>query len=273
MHEQFSISKHAMPDTQPQFSIITVVYNDASGLAETRSSVASQVFTDFEWIVIDGGSSDGTVALLEQSNQTCLRWISEKDSSIYDAMNKGMDLAKGEYLVFLNAGDTFPNSDTLYSASKALEKEPRPDVLFGGAEYIFPDGKSVFRPPKPMAKSIWHGLPANHQATYYSRNILNGLRYDLRYRICGDYYLIAMLYKKGISPAYLDKSLVRFEVGGTSYVNRKRLFWEPYLIQRDVLHNHLILRLLSLLKRGISTLGMMVLQNLHRAKSRVQNGA
>lgn len=257
---------------RPRFTLITVVYNDAAGLALTRSSIVSQTFSNFEWLVIDGGSSDGTVRLLEEGCPVPVRWISEKDSGIYDAMNKAIPRSQGEYLVFLNAGDTFPGSGTLAAVSDALEAGRTPDVLFGGAEYIFPDGKAVFRPPKDASRSIWHGLPANHQATYYRREFVDGLRYDDRYKICGDYYLIAALYKKGFRATYLNQSLVRFKVGGTSYTNRKRLFWEPYLIQRDVLHQSQVLRLLSLVKRSISTFGMVMLHNLHGGKKEGRHG-
>lgn len=252
---------------QPRFSIITVVYNDIFGLALTQFSVASQLFSDFEWIVIDGSSSDGTVDFLNKCEQIGLQWVSEKDSGIYDAMNKGIERARGEYLVFLNAGDAFPSEETLLFVSNALMSNSKPDVLFGGAEYVFPDGFSLFRSPKMVEYSIWHGLPANHQATYYSRNFLSDLIYDIKYKICGDYYLIAELYNKGLRAAYTEKSLVRFSVGGASYSNRVPLFMEPYMIQRDVLKLPLALRLLSFMKRGVSTLGMLVLQNIHRTKN------
>ena len=261
-----------MSINSPLFSIISVAYNDIDGLALTKSSIFSQTFSDYEWIVIDGGSSDGTVDFLEKCDEKNLQWVSEKDAGIYDAMNKGIAKSKGEYLVFLNAGDSFPASDTLFAVYKALLTTEKPDVLFGGTEYVFPDGRCLYRPPKVVSESIWHGLPANHQATYYSRTILNGLLYDTTYKICGDYYLIAKLYKMGFKPGYLETSLVRFGVGGTSYVNRAPLFWEPYLIQRDVLLEPVFLRVVSLLKRGISTLGMVVLQNIHRAKRSTQHG-
>lgn len=259
-----------MTSKQPLFSIITVVYNDVAGLALTTTSIASQVFSDFEWIVIDGGSTDGTVEFLAQCDQASLCWVSEKDKGIYDAMNKGISRSTGEYLVFLNAGDAFPNVNALLLVSNALDASAKPDVLFGGAEYIFADAGSVYRPPRDASKYIWHGLPANHQATYYSRKFLNGLLYDVRYKICGDYYLIAKLYTMGFRATYLDKPLVKFSVGGTSYQNRVPLFLEPYVIQRDVLKLPFALRAASFLKRGISTIGMSVLQNLHRVRRRYQ---
>ena len=250
----------------PTFSVITVTYNDLSGLTATRNSVCCQAYSSLEWVVIDGGSSDGSVSFLQQCDEQNLTWVSEPDQGIYDAMNKGIKKSKGEYLVFLNAGDVFPGPDTLSAVSEALSQNSKPDVLFGGAEYVFPDGSTVFRPPKQVSRSIWHGLPANHQATYYSRNILGGLLYDLKYKICGDYYLIAKLYTKGFRAAYAGISLVKFSVGGASYSNRVPLFLEPYRIQRDVLHEPLAWRLASFLKRGVSTLGMLALKNLHRAR-------
>ena len=238
----------------------------------TQSSISAQSHQDFEWVVIDGGSNDSTIAFLEQSEQKGLHWYSEKDEGIYDAMNKGIERSKGDYLVFMNAGDAFANSDTLSSVAKALSFFSYPDVLFGGAEYVFPDGKSVFRRSKIASKCIWHGLPANHQATYYRRGALNGLLYDTSYKICGDYYLIAKLYNRGINMANVEMALVKFSVGGASYINRGKLFWEPYLIQRDVLHQPVIRRIASLLKRGISTLGMIVLQNIHKNKHATRHG-
>ena len=261
-----------MANPPPQFSIITAIYNDIEGLALTRSSIAAQSFQDFEWIVIDGGSSDGTVAFLEQSEQKNLHWYSEKDEGIYDAMNKGISRSKGKYLVFLNAGDAFASLDTLSSVAESLSFLSYPDVLFGGTEYVFPDGKYVFRRSKVATKSIWHGLPANHQATYYKRGALNGLLYDTSYKICGDYYLIAKLYTRGISMANVEIPLVKFSVGGASYVNRSKLFWEPYNIQRDVLLQPLFWRIVSLIKRGVSTLGMIALQNIHRDNHLTRHG-
>jgi len=260
------VETQGMHSDFPIFSIITVVYKDIDGLISTKESVFSQSFLSYEWIVIDGESNDGTVNFLEQCDQDRLTWVSEKDEGIYDAMNKGIIKSRGEYLVFLNAGDVFPSSDTLSSVNKALVSATKPDVLFGGTEYVFPDGRSLFRPPKNVSKCIWHGLPANHQATYYSRNILYGLLYDLKYKICGDYYLIAKLYNSGFKAAYIGISLVKFSVGGASYVNRVPLFLEPYIIQRDILQQPLVWRLVSFFKRGISTFGMLVLQNIHHAK-------
>jgi putative colanic acid biosynthesis glycosyltransferase len=250
----------------PHFSIITVVYNDITGLALTKASVFLQTFPDFEWIVIDGGSSDGTSSYLSSLQSPFLKWISESDRGIYDAMNKGILLAQGEYLVFLNAGDIFPSLNTLALVSDEIDKHGKPDVLFGGAALVFANGKSIVRSPRKIESYIWHGLPANHQGTYYKRNALGDLLYDPTYKICGDYYIIAKLYLKNISVAYLNQALVKFSVGGASYQNRVPLFLEPYKIQRDILKKSLPLRCVSLAKRLVATAMMILLQKLSQIR-------
>ncbi len=249
-----------LTESHPLFSIITVTYNDLAGLKLTRESVAGQSCSDFHWVVVDGASSDGTVDFLSRVGDGKLMWLSEKDSGIYDAMNKGMNLARGDFIVFLNAGDIFPDSMTLAKVKDFLSSLPAvPDLVFGGATLALPNGRKSYRSPRKMERYIWHGLPANHQATYYRRACLGDIRYDTTYRICGDYYLVAVLYLKGGKAAYLDEPLVDFRVGDTSYRNPSLLFWEPYAIQRDVLKLSFATRLRSLVKRLISTLGLVIL--------------
>lgn len=225
-----------------------------AGLALTQSSIANQSYEDFEWIVIDGGSSDGTVTLLEQCNQNNLRWISEKDDGIYDAMNKGIGMCRGDYVVFLNAGDCFSDSRVVAEVSDFLSApQGLPvDVLCCGANLVLADGRKVYRPPKRVDEYIWHGLPANHQATYYRRVALGTQPYDLRFKICGDYFLAATLYIKKATFGYLDRHVVEFYLDGVSYSWRKELFMEPYAIQQKVLLLGFGWRILSLLKRFVS---------------------
>lgn len=258
----------AMNLFQPIFSIITVVYNDPAGLALTHNSIASQSLKNFEWIVIDGNSTDTTLECLKNTSINNMVVVSESDNGIYDAMNKGIKKCSGRFLTFLNAGDIFSHSETLSEVSTSINSTNiNIDVLFGGTEYIFPDSWSVYRPPKSLELSIWHGLPANHQATYFSKEVMRGFAYDLKYKICGDYYLIASLFKKNLRAWYLNKSIVKFEVGGTSYNNRSLLLLEPYLIQRDILMKPLWLRAVSFFKRCLSTLLMVSLLTIHKKRT------
>ncbi len=240
------------------FSIVTVVLNDRSGFLKTMNSVKQQTFKAFEWIVVDGGSSDGTIDLIKSAD--CVSdWISEHDSGIYDAMNKGIAKSSGDYLVFLNAGDSFSDEKVLDRVDGLISINNNVDIVFGGANLIFPGGKSVYREPRNIKRYIWHGVPANHQATYFSKKIIQHNHYDSRYKICGDYYLVAKLYTTGVKAIYLNLPLANFEVGGMSYNTPVKLFWESYLIQRDVLELPLMFRVVSFIKRTIATLGTVIL--------------
>lgn len=249
-----------MHTRQPFYSLITVVFNDLAGLKETADSIARQDCPDFEWIVIDGGSTDGTPEYIAGLGARVAKWLSEKDTGIYDAMNKGIHLSSGTYTVFMNAGDAFRDRSTLQHVKDRLAtRSPRPDVLFGGATLILRNGREVYRSPRDIHAYLWHGLPAYHQATYYLSSRLKSTRYDTAYRICGDYYIVAKLYLQGIQPSYLDRSLVNFRVGDTSYRNPVPLVLEPYTIQRDILRYSLFRRSLSMAKRLFSLAAVAVL--------------
>ncbi len=243
-----------------KFSIITVVFNDLDGLEKTMQSMFTQDFKDYEWIIRDGGSGEKTTKFLESLDES-VRWVSGPDQGIYDAMNSCVSIATGDYVVFMNAGDTFYDSKTLAKVAERLSAEDcAAGVLFGGAMLSFASGsRMIYRPPRRAGNYLWKGLPANHQATYYHRDLLGVAPYDLQYRICGDYYLAAMLMRKGARSVFLDVPLATFEVGGSSYKHRKQLFDEPYRIQRDVLGMPFHYRLASMIKRFVSIAGFVLL--------------
>lgn len=242
------------------FSVITVVLDDIQGLKKTHASLLEQSNKDYEWIVKDGGSKDEIVHFLEGLSGN-VKWVSQKDRGIYDAMNQGIALSSGDYVVFMNAGDVFHDSEVLASVAEAISSgDQAAGILFGGAMLSFPQsGKMVYRPPRRSEVTLWHGLPANHQATYYQRALLERTPYDLRYPLCGDYFLAASLMKEGAVAKYLNKPLAIFEVGGQSYQKLGHLFAEPYRIQRDLLGIPLHYRLASVVKRFVSTAGFVLL--------------
>jgi putative colanic acid biosynthesis glycosyltransferase len=244
---------------KPFLSIITVVLNDVDGLKRTMESIVSQQFQDLEWVAVDGGSIDGTIEFLSQYKEDTIKFISARDRGIYDAMNKGVELCKAEYVLFLNAGDFFSHTSVLRDVKTCIQAcLCPPDILFGGATLVFSSGIRWYRACRRIETYIWHGLPAMHQATFFKHNRLQNTKYDISYRICGDYYIAAKLYKKGITVSYLDESLVDFVVGGTSYKNKRKMLIEPFFIQRDVLELDLLRRVISLTKRIISITGVMV---------------
>jgi putative colanic acid biosynthesis glycosyltransferase len=255
-----------------KFSIVTVNYNDAKGLCRTCESILFQSFGSFEWIVVDGLSTDDSVGYLQSLDIPFLKWRSEKDGGIYDAMNRGIAMCTGEYVVFMNAGDVFYGNEVLSDVAQMLVVDNQvADILFGGALLSFAgSGRSAYRPPRPAEISLWHGLPANHQATYYRRCLLTQTPYDLKYSLCGDYYLAARLMQNGAFAIYLDAALAIFEVGGQSYKRLGHLFAEPYRIQRDVLRTPFYYRLASVLRRLVSTVGFVVLSQPFFKKSNCQ---
>jgi len=238
------------------FSIVTVVKNDLKGLGETLGSLKVQSCKDFEWIVVDGGSTDGSVELLKNEASIDPIWRSEDDNGIYDAMNKGVRMSGGKYIVFMNAGDLFADDDTLSDVREAIEcsgaKEP---VLFGGAVLEFPNGRRWYRRPRDATEYIWHGLPANHQATYYPAGWLRDNPYSDEYAYCGDYYVAARAVEAEIPFVYLAKAVARFRVGDKSYSHPVRLIVEAYRVQRNVVGVSLARRIISLLRRVIAIAG------------------
>ena len=132
-----------------RFSIITVSYNAAGAIGRTARSVIGQKFRDFEYLVVDGASSDGTpqeaLEATKGSNDIDVNIVSEPDNGLYDAMNKGIDRATGDYLIFLNAGDTFHSSDTLSILNKAIEDNDFPGIVYGQTDIVDSPGQGLYR--------------------------------------------------------------------------------------------------------------------------------
>lgn len=172
----------------PLFSIITITYNAAMELPVTMKSVADQRCHDFEHIIVDGASKDDTLALARSLGVDGLRIVSERDSGLYDAMNKGIHFAKGKYLIFLNAGDSFASADTLGQYAKAASSSP--DIIYGDT-VIVDAGGNILRPrhlsvPQVLSfESFSDGMLVCHQAFCVRRNLAPD--YDLKYRFSADY--------------------------------------------------------------------------------------
>ncbi|RLL50649.1 glycosyltransferase [Mariprofundus sp. EBB-1] len=236
------------------FSIITVVYNDKEGFCNTKKNISEQIYKDFEWIIIDGASTDGTAEVVAELIQDpSLKWTSEQDNGIYDAMNKGLSIASGEFVVFMNAGDVFSSKETLQIVAEKISKQENAiSILFGGANLVFLNGKSKYRRPRKSCNTIWHGLPATHQATYYKTDLIKNDPYDLKYEMCGDYYLTASVVIQEVSEAYIDEPLVDFRIGDFSFKNPILALTEAYSIQKNLLHSSLPFRVASFSRRLVA---------------------
>lgn len=173
-------------NSEPLISIITITYNAEKTLLPTMKSIASQTFRDFEHIIVDGASTDRTLTIARQFDDT--RILSEKDRGLYDAMNKGLHLARGKYLLFLNSGDTFHSDRTLDSYAERARKGD--DIIFGDTVIVDKDrhiiGKRHLSAPTTLkTDSFSQGMLICHQAFMVRKEIAP--EYDLRYRFSADY--------------------------------------------------------------------------------------
>lgn len=187
-----------------KFTVITITYQAEAVVGRTLQSVLSQNYEDIEHLIIDGASTDGTLALVETYKQQsdasgCGHKVivkSEPDEGIYDAMNKGLTQASGDYIVFMNAGDFFPQDDTLEQIARRchlneLPSSELPAVLYGNTNIVDGEGKFLYprrlQPPERLTwRSFRHGMLVCHQAFYARTDIAKNLQYDTRYRYSAD---------------------------------------------------------------------------------------
>lgn len=173
---------------RPLITVITVCYNASSTIARTAASVAEQTFGDVEHLVVDGASRDDTLAVARQHGRPDMRIISEPDRGLYDAMNKGLHAARGEFVVFLNAGDKFHSPDTLSDYAAAISEGV--DIVYGDTVLVDDFGTFIAprhhsAPERLDADSFKRGMLVCHQAFMVRRAIAPD--YDLRYRFSADY--------------------------------------------------------------------------------------
>ncbi|QLR72560.1 colanic acid biosynthesis glycosyltransferase WcaE [Citrobacter freundii] len=218
-------------------TIITVAFRNLQGIVKTHASLAHLAQAgdiSFEWIVIDGGSADGTQAFLENLNgENRLRFISEPDNGIYDAMNKGIALARGRFALFLNSGDIL-HADAA-SFIRQLKTQSDKAMVIGDALLDFGDGNKIKRRAKP-GWYIYHSLPASHQAIFFPLNGLHAWRYDLQFNVSSDYALAAKLYKSGYAFKKISGLVSEFSMGGVSTTNNLELCRDAKKVQRQILH-------------------------------------
>lgn len=188
----------------PRFSVITITKDNPIGLARTEESVNAQRLTDYEWIIIDGAV--------------------EPDRGIYDAMNKGIDRAQGDYLIFMNAGDCFASDLTLQIIAAQ-----------GDADFIYGDAwEGGYLKPARAHTHVHRGLFTHHQAMVYRRDMIGDLRYDETYPIGADYKFTAQFLQKAQGILYIPQPLCVFEGGGVAQFRAKQGRAEQRKIRREL---------------------------------------
>lgn len=218
----------------PLFSIITVTYNAEPTLPPTLRSIEAQTLTDFELLVIDGASTDGTLRLLADSPIKTLKVVSEPDSGIYDAMNKGMAMATGDYLIFMNAGDAFPEADTLTRYAEAIRSRGvRPGIVYGQTRIVdagrHPVGMRHLTAPEDLtARSFAYGMLVCHQAMAVDRSIAGP--YNTAYRFSADYDWVIRCLHASPRNVYTGAVTAEYLEEGMTSANRRQSLIERFRI-------------------------------------------
>lgn len=202
---------------KPLISVITVVFNGEKHLEQTIQSVLDQNYENIEYLIIDGGSTDRTLEIIQKYEDRIDYWVSEPDKGIYDAMNKGIDLAKGELIGLLNSDDYYA-PDAIESVVAAYLRQKGPNIYFGDATIIQDDLGISFRWHSDLR--YWRGMSVVHPAMFVHREVYDSLgRYDLRWRLAADYEFFLRALTKGILFIAVKRIIVNFRNTGLTAKN------------------------------------------------------
>ena len=194
-----------------KITVVTVCRNSLSLLQKTVGSVLAQTYPQLEYIIIDGASDDGTTDFLQHCSDARLRWFSEPDNGIYDAMNKGVAQATGSWTIFMNAGDTFFHNDTI---SQMFAHQPTADVIYGD---VYKEGKGTLRAETPHNA---HRMYFCHQSAFIRTDCLRRLPYDTNHPYSADFKFFKQLFLDGASFEQVALTIAVFDTTGVSNTNR-----------------------------------------------------
>lgn len=192
---------------KPLISVITVSYNAVSTIEATILSVINQTYPNIEYIIIDGGSTDGTVDIIKKYVDKIAYCVSEPDEGIYDAMNKGILIAKGEWINFMNAGDAFCNSDTLEFFFRGISEGV--DIAYGDTIVTLSIGN--FKQKNKSLDSIIHGMVFGHQASFVKAELMKEWKFDTSFKSSADYHFFYQAYKKNRKFQYIPLEVAYYE--------------------------------------------------------------
>ncbi|UKT63322.1 glycosyltransferase family 2 protein [Pedobacter mucosus] len=200
----------------PKLSVITIVYNNVRDIERTIKSVVNQSYKKIEYIIIDGKSTDGTFEVVQQYKNHITKIISEPDRGIYDAMNKGLKLATGDYILFMNSGDEIYDEHTV---EEVFETSPGADIYYGETEMYSDDWKSLGRrrheaPEEFDWTSFKYGMNISHQAIYVRKNIISP--FNLNYKYSSDIDWIIKAAKKASNIVNTHRYVAKYLIGGMS---------------------------------------------------------
>jgi glycosyltransferase involved in cell wall biosynthesis len=240
----------------PKFTVITVTYNAEAVLEDTIQSVILQTYHHVEYIIVDGASKDGTLSIIEKYRKYITCVVSEPDKGLYDAMNKGINLATGDYLCFLNAGDSFHEDDTLQGIVHSFNGEELPDILYGETTLVDRGGhflrmRRLSVPGKLTWKSFMQGMLVCHQAFFIKRMLAEP--YDLQYHFSADFDWCIRMMKKASVLHNTHLTIIDYLEEGMTTQNRNASLKERFhimskyygLIPTVIHHIWFVIRLIS----------------------------
>ena len=214
----------------PKLTIITIVYNNVRDIERTINSVINQTYKKIEYIIIDGKSTDGTLDIVEKYSNQISKIVSEPDKGIYDAMNKGLALATGDYVLFMNSGDEIYNEHTV---QEVFDSSPGADIYYGETEMYNDNWESLGRrrheaPEQFDWTSFKYGMNISHQAIYIRKSILTP--YDLKYKYSSDIDWIIKAAKKSSNIVNVHRYVAKYLVGGMSKKKHRESLKERFQI-------------------------------------------
>jgi len=212
------------------FTVITINLNNAIGLTATIESVVNQSFNDFEHLIIDGNSSDNSLEIIKHYVSDTFHWVSENDNGIYDAMNKGIAMAKGEWIIFMNSGDVFCNNQVLKQISDKIN--PDDELVYGNT--IVRDTLKRIESVGQINKRYFFYDTICHQSIFIKRDLFSSVGlHDLRYRILADRDFLLRAFIQGIRFRYCDVDVCSWESVGYSSQNRERIKEEEIILRES----------------------------------------
>lgn len=212
---------------KPLITVITVSYNAVSTIEETILSVINQTYPNIEYIIIDGGSTDGTLDIIKKYENKISYWVSEPDRGIYDAMNKGIDKATGEWINFMNCGDSFYSNnvikDVFYKAS------PSSDIIYGDTNIILKIGNYI---KKASITTKENYMPFGHQASFSRTSLMKLLGFDINFKICADSNFFYKASIQNYKFEYVDIIIANYDAeNGFSSIKAVDLIYEKGIIE------------------------------------------
>lgn len=226
-----------MKDSNTLISVITINYNNKEGLQKTIQSTIEQTYKDFEYIIIDGGSTDGSKEVIESNSKYISYWVSEPDNGIYHAMNKGVAQAKGEYCIFMNSGDRFANKRVLEDVSSLIISK---EYDYYSGITLFSNKDNILKkkniPPKSITLKNTFTSSLQHQSTFMRRSILMNLPYNEEYKIISDglHFMQSIVFNNATYQP-LNINIAIFDTNGVSRTNLQKLEKE----YDEILHKYI----------------------------------